>query len=185
MSLDLRDFSGETGGWTIEAMLRFADANPDAVLELQEGAILILPVPDAGHQKTISDLVQWFAAHEALDHLAPSFLVKVAAETFRRPDIVLLREGSRYPGDARWVEAKDVLLAIEVVSITRGSLDRILKPVEYERAGIPNFWRVEPAGVSPIVFMHHNQLGYRMVGSIPLPLLLERPLTDTSPPLAT
>jgi Uma2 family endonuclease len=37
------------------------------------------------------------------------------------------------------------LLAVEVVSPSSVSMDRLLKPARYAEAGIPSYWRVEGA----------------------------------------
>lgn len=53
-------------------------------------------------------------------------------------------------------EAKDVLLAVEVVSPDSESRDRTTKPQKYAAAGIPNFWRVERGGTGgePVVHVY-------------------------------
>lgn len=53
-------------------------------------------------------------------------------------------------------EAKDVVLAVEVVSPESESRDRDTKPHKYAAAGIPHFWRVEMAGESkrPVVYVY-------------------------------
>ena len=38
----------------------------------------------------------------------------------------------------------DVLLAVEVMSPSSVSTDRVSKPAQYAAAGIPYFWRLEP-----------------------------------------
>jgi Uma2 family endonuclease len=40
-------------------------------------------------------------------------------------------------------EPHEVLLAVEIVSDTSQSMDRILKPTLYAQAGIPCYWRIE------------------------------------------
>lgn len=53
-------------------------------------------------------------------------------------------------------QAKDVLLAVEVVLPDSESRDRTTKPQKYAAAGIPNFWRVEQGGTDgrPVVHVY-------------------------------
>lgn len=71
-----------------------------------------------------------------------------AGTSGRSPDVVV-RRGPRI-GRTVWIEPGDVLLTIEIVFPGSIDLDRRLKPVEYARAGIPHFWRVERDGPATV-----------------------------------
>ncbi|CAL9512567.1 hypothetical protein SUDANB70_03680 [Streptomyces sp. enrichment culture] len=60
-------------------------------------------------------------------------------------------------GQTRYA-AKDVLLAVEVVSPDSESRDRTTKPQKYAAAGIPSFWRVEENGTSGRPVIHVYEL---------------------------
>jgi len=69
--------------------------------------------------------------------------VVLAPGTVRVPDLTRFREGvvpdllrSQYP-------ASDVDLVVEVISPESDQRDRVVKPLEYARAGIPELWLVE------------------------------------------
>ena len=51
--------------------------------------------------------------------------------------------GTRTTG---WIDPADLLLVVEIVSPGSVELDRYLKPVEYARAGVRHFWRIEREG---------------------------------------
>jgi len=54
----------------------------------------------------------------------------------------------------------DLLLAVEVVSPSSATTDRVTKPTLYAAAGVPAYWRVELAGVeAPSV------VTYRLMGT--------------------
>ncbi|MFE9401920.1 Uma2 family endonuclease [Streptomyces sp. NPDC006530] len=62
------------------------------------------------------------------------------------PDISVISAAAVSGMDLTRFEAKDVLLAVEVVSPDSESRDRTTKPLKYAAAGIPHFWRVERGG---------------------------------------
>lgn len=63
--------------------------------------------------------------------------------TARVPDVVVIRAEPRRSWDTNNTPAVDVLLAVEVVSPTTATADRVEKPLQYALAGIPSFWRIE------------------------------------------
>ncbi|WP_433682591.1 Uma2 family endonuclease [Nocardia sp. CA-119907] len=64
--------------------------------------------------------------------------------------------------DDRGVPAEQVKLVVEVVSKSTTLQDRMVKPVLYATAGIPNYWRFEinpfksqlPSETLPVLFAH-------------------------------
>lgn len=72
------------------------------------------------------------------------------------PDISVVHASAVGAMDLTRFEAKDVLLAVEVVSPDSESRDRTTKPQKYAAAGIPNFWRVERGGTGgePVVHVY-------------------------------
>ncbi|HWG95200.1 MAG TPA: Uma2 family endonuclease, partial [Mycobacteriales bacterium] len=57
----------------------------------------------------------------------------------------------------------DVLLAVEVMSPTSVTTDRVTKPAQYAAAGIPHYWRLEPD--VPLLVRYALEDGaYREVG---------------------
>jgi Uma2 family endonuclease len=70
-----------------------------------------------------------------------------------------------------------VVLAVEIVSPTSQSMDRITKPALYAAAGIPFYWRIETDGVLSI---HAHQLDldsklYRPVGMFEDEIAVDNP----------
>jgi Uma2 family endonuclease len=76
------------------------------------------------------------------------------------PDLVVMTDSIDM--DATGIPAHQVELVVEVVSSSTTLQDRMVKPVLYAAAGIPNYWRLEPhpfegqlSGESvPVLFAH-------------------------------
>src|SRR5690606_6485056 len=72
------------------------------------------------------------------------------------PDVSVVRtDAITGSGQTRYA-AKDVLLAVDVVSPDSESRDRTTKPQKYAAAGIPNLWRVGEAGTGgrPVIHVY-------------------------------
>jgi Uma2 family endonuclease len=111
--------------------------------ELVDGVIHVMATPTPWHQDVKIALIN------ALRSAVPSTLrvtseIEVRLDDLHRrnPDVLVVRaEGfnRRVP----FLLPEQVVLAIEVVSPGSESTDRLVKPVEYARAGIAHYWRVE------------------------------------------
>lgn len=67
--------------------------------------------------------------------------VKFGDDDMREPDVAVFKER---PGFERAAfPPEDFLILVEVVSKASASPDRIVKPLDYAKAGIPQYWRVE------------------------------------------
>jgi Uma2 family endonuclease len=67
-----------------------------------------------------------------------------------------------------------VLLAVEVMSPSSVSNDRVSKPAQYAAAGIPHFWRLEPGPVLCTYALAGSV--YRETGRFTGDVLLEEPV---------
>jgi Uma2 family endonuclease len=111
--------------------------------EFVDGVVHMMATPSLWHQ-TIA-----FGLRVALNQMKPADL-KVTAEVEvclrrdlrRNPDVMVVKAGG-YERLATRVQSDQVVMAGEVVSPGSESTDRVLKPIEYAKAGIPHFWRVE------------------------------------------
>lgn len=151
---------------TLDDVAKIAASSPDLRYELSRGLLWILPPADAEHAKIVMSIAFWLLKSGLTsDEVLADVGVRVSREdggTGRAPDLVVLKE----PTNTRtvWLEPGGIFLAVEVVSPGSEDLDRIIKPLEYARAGIPHFWRVERAqGSKPTV--HTYILGVDEQGS--------------------
>jgi Uma2 family endonuclease len=123
----------------------------DRRFELQEGALVMRPSPSGGHQNCFLELaVQIRAALPAglkvlldidlnLDLVPPE-----QPATVRKPDIIVVPaeafERIRKKGT---LEASEVVLAIEIISLSSRRTDSLIKHAEYADAGIGHYWIVD------------------------------------------
>ncbi|MEU3220170.1 Uma2 family endonuclease [Streptomyces sp. NPDC006971] len=133
------------GPWTVDDVLAL-DEDTSHRVEMVGGALLLTPRPGVAHQR---------AAHRLavlLEHAAdgfevlPAVNVNLGGRALAIPDITVVRTAAA-AGDRPFVDAADVLLAVEVTTVDTAVTDRITKPVLYAEAGIGHLWRLdlEPA----------------------------------------
>jgi Uma2 family endonuclease len=132
------------GGWSEEEYL----ALPGTCLaEFDQGRIEVLDMPSELHQFLVLFLYEALSAHvrsRKLGRVAVAPLpVKLWDGKFREPDVLFMaaehadrRRGSHWEGAD---------LVMEVLSPNDPARDRDTKRLEFARAGIPEFWLVDPA----------------------------------------
>jgi Uma2 family endonuclease len=135
-------------GWTVDDLQLIPDDVPYRY-ELVDGGLLVTPPPDLRHAEAADALRQLLR-----DHL-PSGLrvltdpgVYVDRRNYRQPDVAVYRRGERRDR----MQVQDVVLAVEVVSPSSVTTDRVTKPAQYAAAGIPHFWRFE---LDPALLVTH------------------------------
>jgi Uma2 family endonuclease len=131
-------------GWTTNDL----DAMPEDGVrrELIDGVLHVSPSPSSIHQVIAMRL------GVALEHACPEDLFVSQANDVRInsrrqfiPDVLVVtfeaasRRTGRYSAD-------EVVLAVEIVSPSSQSMDRVMKPALYAKAGIPFYWMVEIDG---------------------------------------
>jgi Uma2 family endonuclease len=135
--------------------------------ELIDGVLHMPPTPAWFHQSFAAILMVRLHAT-----CPPEYRVTQAVEirmSTRRSLIadVLAVTANDAAQRTHWFRPDQVLLAIEIVSPTSISMDRITKPALYAEAGIPYYWRIE---TSDAVVVHTHKLDitagvYRETGS--------------------
>lgn len=131
------------GTWSVEEYLAL-DTNH--LVEFSHGYLEVLPMPTESHQFIVAFLYQTLLAFVTARNLgyvlfAP-LRVRLWEEKFREPDIVfLLAEHAERRGEEYW-EGAD--LVMEVVSPDSRHRDLVTKRREYARAGILEYWIVDP-----------------------------------------
>ncbi len=152
------------GTWSEEEYLAL---NTNHLIEYVDGCLEFPAMPDLFHQRIVRFLfllLDAFVVAQALGevHFAP-LRIRVARGKIRQPDIVFLR-----PGRIRDLHApvKGADLAMEVVSGGPEDRKRDLqtKRAEYARAGIQEYWIVDPQE-QRITVLILNGKSYREHGS--------------------
>jgi Uma2 family endonuclease len=149
---------GAQGPWTVDDLDRLPDDGKR--YEIIDGSLLVSPAPTPRHQ-VIADRVRRLlrasagAEFEVLEAVGVQLPGSVLI-----PDVVVAHSGPVW-SDRRVLTPRDILLVVEVVSPSSSTTDRVTKPTLYAAAGVPAYWRVEPAGsAAPSV------VTFRLAGSV-------------------
>jgi Uma2 family endonuclease len=101
--------------------------------------------------------------------------VALDRHNYREPDLVVVRKEALGVLLAR---PRDVLLAVEVMSPSSVTDDRLTKPAQYARAGIPHYWRLERHD-EPVLLAYElagEVEGYRETGRFTDRVATEKPV---------
>ena len=131
------------GTWSEEEYLAL---NSNRLVEFSDGHVEVLAMPTTSHQLIVAflyrALLAFVAARAAGTVLFAPLRVRLWPGKFREPDLVFLSaEHSSRIGESFW-EGAD--LVMEVVSDDDRRRDLETKRREYARAGIPEYWIVDP-----------------------------------------
>lgn len=114
--------------------------------EIIDGVHHVTPSPATLHQFVVSELMGLLFVYLRVEPVgwvltSPSD-IELAPDTLVQPDILVLpRTGDRPPRS--WAQAALPILAVEVISPSSRSRDRIVKRPRYQRAGIAEYWIVD------------------------------------------
>jgi Uma2 family endonuclease len=133
--------------WTAERVR----ALPDDWLrhEVVDGELLMTPAPSWRHQDAVMALHQrlapWLSTHGAGRVVVAPADIVLDPHTLVQPDlfVVPLVNGRR---PSSWEDVGSLLLVVEVLSPSTARYDRELKRRRYQRAGVPEYWIVDPDG---------------------------------------
>lgn len=129
--------------WTEAEYVSFT-GDRNTFIELVGGQLVIHNMPTPAHQLIVARILRRLLGSTAGQAVPAPMSVRLHADTFREPDIGFYKTAhlDRLRGEV--AEPPD--LAVEVLSPDRRSLkrDRVEKRAEYARAGIPEYWIVDP-----------------------------------------
>jgi Uma2 family endonuclease len=135
------------GDWTEHDYLSFIDSlDTHRLIELVDGRIEVVPVPTEEHQSIVLFLLEAlraFVKPRTLGKVLFSGLrVRTRARNMREPDVVFLSRKNESKRGSRFWKGAD--LVMEVVSEDDPDRDYVAKRREYARAGIAEYWIVDP-----------------------------------------
>ncbi|MGX9295431.1 Uma2 family endonuclease [Tsukamurella paurometabola] len=135
------------GGWTTELAEEYLpiDRLPPVAYECLGGRLVMGPVEGSANSWGELELasVMRLPARKAGYVVYNPLNVLFDSQTWIIPDLVVLREPAR---QATWVDAAQVVMPVEFVSLSSRRRDRIDKPALCAAAGVPFFLRVEIDG---------------------------------------
>jgi Uma2 family endonuclease len=136
--------------WTEREYLEFGAARG---LEFVNGTIEVLPMPTIAHQMMLALLYDLLSGHVKPRKLGmvlfAGLRVRTEPRRYREPDLAFLRSESLGRMDHLYWNQAD--LVMEIVSDHDRRRDLHTKRHEYARAGIPEYWIVDPRDESVTV----------------------------------
>ncbi len=131
------------GTWTVEEYLSL---NTNRLVEFSHGYLAVLAMPTTSHQMSVgflmSSLLAWVKPAKSGRVLLAPLPVQLRPGKFREPDVPFMRaEHAARMREEFWEGAG---LVMEVVSPDDRRRDLEIKRREYARAGIPEYWIVDP-----------------------------------------
>ena len=146
-----------------EAEYLAADTN--LLIEFSDGNIQVLPMPTDHHQAIVAFLFEallMFVRPAKLGVVRFAALkVKLREGKYREPDVLFIKaQNDDRRQNAFWLWAD---LVMEVVSEENRAHDLNTKRIEYARAGIPEYWIVDPK-LSGITILKLVATTYEPVG---------------------
>lgn len=140
------------GEWSEDDYLRLTNHTRHLV-EFRDGHIEVLPMPTDEHQRIVLFLYRALYAFLAIRAigivLVAPLRLRLHTGRYREPDLMLLLVANdKRRGNQFWTGAD---LVLEVVSPDDPQRDLVQKRQEYARAGISEYWIVNPATEQIIV----------------------------------
>jgi Uma2 family endonuclease len=140
---DIARLFPDQGQWSEDDYLAL---NTNRLVEFSHGHIEVLPMPTTMHQVIVAFLYEQllaFVRPRSLGFLLFAPLrVRLWPGKYREPDVIFMRaEHTERCGNSFWDGAD---LVMEVVSDDDRRRDLDTKRREYARAGIPEYWIVDP-----------------------------------------
>jgi Uma2 family endonuclease len=135
------------GQWNESDYLR-ATETTNQLVELRDGSIEVLTMPTPSHQRIVRFLLQslmsYVSLHPIGEVLFAPLRVRLWEKTFREPDVAfkLARNADRVDDD--YWEGADLVMEVVSGSAEDRRRDLIEKRREYAKAGIDEYWIVDP-----------------------------------------
>jgi Uma2 family endonuclease len=134
------------GEWSEDDYLWLTD-HTRCLVEFTDGHVEVLPMPTDAHQRIVLFLYRalyaFLAVRGAGIILVAPLRLRVRTGRYREPDLLLLLSAADPRRSNRYWTGADLVL--EVVSPDDPQRDLVRKRREYARAGIPEYWIVNPA----------------------------------------
>jgi Uma2 family endonuclease len=169
---------------TIEDWDALEETDTNRFWELVDGTIVMNSFPSGRHQVVAFELASRLSEQLPNDLRAlPGIGVTIEARfppTVRGPDVAVVTKSS-VRKDPKRFDPRDVRLVVEVVSPGSRRNDRVSKVADYQDAGIPAYWIIDPATKSDGRFVAYELVGgaYKEVARGSGVITLERPFPVT------
>ena len=151
------------GKWTEADYFKLPETNK--IIELSEGRLIISPSPTTRHQQIVNKLNFLIYSHVLNNNLGEVVTspmdVRLWKGNIRQPDIVFMSNEHRKRITKRYFGVPD--LVMEILSKGTAKVDKEEKFQEYERAGVLEYWIVDPFKQSITIYTLENR-AYKVFG---------------------
>lgn len=125
-----------------------ATETTNRLVELSDGVVEVLPIPTTSHQRIVQYLhgllVAFVTARKLGTVLFAPLRVRLWDGVFREPDIVfMLARHAKRIGEDFW-DGADLVIEVVSGSAEDRRRDLVVKRREYAKAGIDEYWIVDP-----------------------------------------
>jgi Uma2 family endonuclease len=134
---------------TVQEYEQICAANDLGRVELIDGVIYELSPESCDHEDGAFTLLQLLLERYPEMRVRPGGSVQLSGQSMLQPDVYVANP-RRYPVENKYTEAADVHIVVEV-ALTTWAKDVGLKMSAYARAGIPEYWVVDPRRGGKIV----------------------------------
>jgi Uma2 family endonuclease len=147
-----------------------------------EGALSVMPPPDAVHAFIATRIMAWLlAAGYPPNRIAQAVGLRIPGnggdDGGRIPDLVVWSEPP--PPDAKvWLTNDGIALVVEIISASSKATDTKVKLDEYARARIPRYWIVDRDAAETVTMHELSGDTYTRREALPLAWLLNAPPSD-------
>jgi Uma2 family endonuclease len=132
------------GEWTEADYFRLPETNQ--IVELSEGRLIISPSPTETHQEILGNLYSMLRNHVRFNKLGKILMapmdVRLWEGKVRQPDIVFMNNDHLDRITEKYWGVPD--LVVEILSEGTAKTDRKKKYREYQKAGISEYWIIDP-----------------------------------------
>ncbi len=144
LTLQVAELFPKQGEWTEDGYFALPDTN--RLMELTEGRLIMPPHPTRSHQYAVLELavlLREFVRRRDLGEVYVAPLpVRLWSDKVREPDVLFMAREHADRMSEQYFGPPD--LVMEVISPGTGRTDRSEKAAEYARAGIREYWIVDP-----------------------------------------
>ncbi len=145
------------GYWTYDDYAALPDDGKH--YEIVSGVLYMTPAPPWPHQEIVGRIYRYMADYVESRGLGGAFFapidVELASNVVFQPDVAVLFKESRKKLKKRHIVGAPELV-IEVVSPGSQTYDRHRKLEAYARAGVPEYWIVDPEASTVEVFVREG-----------------------------
>jgi Uma2 family endonuclease len=160
---EIAELFPEQGSWTEEQYMRLPG---NRLVEFSDGMVEILPMPSQRHQDIVGllyTLLLSFVATRRLGKvLIAPFKIRLWPGKNREPDVMFMLAANSHRRFEEYWQGAD--LVMEVVSPDDPDRDIVTKKEEYAKAGIPEYWLVNPMSQTITIFVLTQGSSYQEAG---------------------